>query len=176
MCNNCARIIDTQMTLDAAAPIQRSAIRSVIYLKCRKNNKKGTAFLTSNGTVVTAAHVVCGAEEPQLGRVSDLDIERSVDKTLARHMEVHVHLELLPLDSQVAVDWTVRDRTGNIVAHKAQVLNSDERNARDKEYEFNFVAPAKGRYTAKVDLAVTTHTGVIPEGQIKSSSRTFEID
>ena len=87
-----------------------------------------------------------------------------------------MHLEQLPLDSQVAVAWTVRDWTGNIVAHKAQVLNSDERNARDKEYEFNFVAPAKGHYTAKVDLAVTTHTGVIPEGQIKSSSRTFEID
>jgi hypothetical protein len=116
------------------------------------------------------------AEEPQLGRVSDLDIERVADKSLARHMEVHVHLEQLPLDSQVAVAWTVRDWTGNIVAHKAQVLNSDERNARDKEYEFNFVAPAKGHYTAKVDLAVTTHTGVIPEGQIKSSSRTFEID
>jgi S1-C subfamily serine protease len=52
--------IDTQMTLDAAPPIQKPVIRSIIYLECKKANRKGTAFIVSGGIVVTAAHVVCG--------------------------------------------------------------------------------------------------------------------
>jgi S1-C subfamily serine protease len=52
--------VDTQLTLDAAATVQKASIRSVLYLQCAKKGAKGTAFLLSSGVVVTAAHVVCG--------------------------------------------------------------------------------------------------------------------
>jgi S1-C subfamily serine protease len=58
--------VDTQMTLDAAPPVQKPVIRSIIYLTCRKTNMKGTAFLLSGGVVVTAAHIICGCDAGDL--------------------------------------------------------------------------------------------------------------
>jgi Trypsin-like peptidase domain len=54
-----------QWTLDAAAPTQRSAIRSVVLLYCPNTQMKGTGFLLNNGLIVTNWHVVqgCTAEE-----------------------------------------------------------------------------------------------------------------
>jgi S1-C subfamily serine protease len=58
--------VDTQMTLDAAPPLQKRVIHSIIYLMCKKTNMKGTAFVVSGGIVVTAAHVVCGCDAADL--------------------------------------------------------------------------------------------------------------
>jgi S1-C subfamily serine protease len=52
--------VSTQLTLDASAPIQRSAINSVMLVYCKKTSMKGTGFALSSGEVVTAAHVLCG--------------------------------------------------------------------------------------------------------------------
>jgi len=53
----------TQWTLDAAGPTQRTAIRSVVLLRCQ--DSKGTGFVLKNGIVVTNWHVVegCNAEQ-----------------------------------------------------------------------------------------------------------------
>jgi S1-C subfamily serine protease len=58
--------VDTQMTLDAAPPLQKPVIRSIIYLRCQKTNMKGTGFVVSEGVVVTAAHVTCGCDAGDL--------------------------------------------------------------------------------------------------------------
>jgi S1-C subfamily serine protease len=52
--------VSTQSTLDASAPVQRSAINSVMLVYCKKTSMKGTGFALADGTVVTAAHVLCG--------------------------------------------------------------------------------------------------------------------
>jgi S1-C subfamily serine protease len=64
--------VDTQLTLDAAAPVQKASIRSVLYLRCAKKGVKGTAFLLSSGVVVTAAHVVCGCTAADVDATSTL--------------------------------------------------------------------------------------------------------
>ena len=66
--------VDTQLTLDASPPTQRPAIRSVVYIQCRKANSKGTAFVISSGLVVTAAHVLCGCD------VADIDARTTADQ------------------------------------------------------------------------------------------------
>ncbi len=57
--------ISTQWTLDAAGPVQRNAITSVILLECPKTLSKGTSFVIKGGIVATASHVVegCNAED-----------------------------------------------------------------------------------------------------------------
>jgi hypothetical protein len=65
--------VDTQWTLDAAGTVQRNAIRSVMLLECPKTAKKGTAFLISGGTAVTAAHVVAGCEAADLKGTTPLN-------------------------------------------------------------------------------------------------------
>jgi S1-C subfamily serine protease len=65
--------VDTQWTLDAAGTVERNAIRSVMLLECARTAKKGTAFLISGGTVVTAAHVVAGCEAPDLKGTTPLN-------------------------------------------------------------------------------------------------------
>ena len=69
--------VDTQLTLDAASPIQRPAIQSVLYIQCKKTNMKGTAFAVSGGYVVTAAHVVCGCDVGDLEVVAKLSADGS---------------------------------------------------------------------------------------------------
>src|SRR6266403_4447624 len=64
--------VDTQLTLDAAPQIQKTAIQSVLYLQCKKTNMKGTAFVISGGMVVTAAHVICGCDLADLEAITPL--------------------------------------------------------------------------------------------------------
>jgi len=52
--------ISTQLTLNAAAPVQRPAINSVVLVHCKTTQMKGTGFALSDGTIITAAHVLCG--------------------------------------------------------------------------------------------------------------------
>jgi S1-C subfamily serine protease len=66
--------VDTQLTLEAAPLIQQPVIHSVLYLKCKKTDMKGTAFVVSGGTVVTAAHVICGCD------VADLEARTTLDR------------------------------------------------------------------------------------------------
>jgi S1-C subfamily serine protease len=54
--------VSTQLTLDASAPVQRPAINSVLLMHCKKTQMKGTGFALSDGSVVTAAHVLCGCK------------------------------------------------------------------------------------------------------------------
>jgi len=58
--------ISTQWLLDAAGPIQRASIKSVYLLVCPKTNTKGTAFLITNGMLVTDNHVVEGCQSGEL--------------------------------------------------------------------------------------------------------------
>src|SRR6266446_2242958 len=58
--------VSTQLTLDASAPVQRPAINSVLLMYCKKTQTKGTGFALSDGTVVTAAHVLCGCKEEDI--------------------------------------------------------------------------------------------------------------
>jgi S1-C subfamily serine protease len=82
--------VDTQLTLDASAPIQRSSIRSVLSLRCAKRGVKGTAFVLSSGIVLTAAHVVCGCNAADVDATSTLNepigfsaIARDEDRDIA---------------------------------------------------------------------------------------------
>jgi len=82
--------VDTQLTLDASSPVQRSPIRSVLYLRCAKSGKKGTAFVLSSGIVLTAAHVVCGCNAADVDATSTLNepvgfsaIARDEDRDIA---------------------------------------------------------------------------------------------
>lgn len=52
--------ISTQLTLNASEPIQHPVINSVLLMYCKQTQMKGTGFLLSDATVVTAAHVFCG--------------------------------------------------------------------------------------------------------------------
>ncbi len=52
--------VATQWTLDAAGPIQRNAVKSVLMLVCPRSSNKGTGFVLKSGLVVTANHVVAG--------------------------------------------------------------------------------------------------------------------
>ncbi len=54
--------VATQWLLDAAGPIQRNAIRSVLELYCPQTHQKGTGFLLKSGLVITNQHVVEGCE------------------------------------------------------------------------------------------------------------------
>ncbi len=56
----------TQWTLDAAGPVQRTAIGSVFLMHCPNARTKGTGFLLKNGLVVTNAHVVAGCDAQQM--------------------------------------------------------------------------------------------------------------
>jgi S1-C subfamily serine protease len=58
--------VSTQWVLDAAGPVQRTAINSVYLLVCAKTSKKGTAFLLKDGVMVTDNHVVEGCEARDL--------------------------------------------------------------------------------------------------------------
>jgi S1-C subfamily serine protease len=58
--------IDTQLTLDSSAATQKPAIKSVLYIECKKRNAKGTGFVISGGMVVTAAHVICDCDAADL--------------------------------------------------------------------------------------------------------------
>lgn len=60
----------TQWTLDAAGPVQRTAIKSVFLLHCPNAGTKGTGFLLTNGLMVTNAHVVAGCDAQQMVAVS----------------------------------------------------------------------------------------------------------
>jgi S1-C subfamily serine protease len=60
----------TQWTLDAAGPVQRTAIRSVLLMHCANAMSKGTGFLLKNGLVVTNAHVVAGCDAQQMTAIS----------------------------------------------------------------------------------------------------------
>jgi len=57
--------VATQWTLQAVPPAQKTTVKSVLLIECRKIGRKGTAFLLTSGTVVTNFHVVegCTAEE-----------------------------------------------------------------------------------------------------------------
>lgn len=57
--------VATQWTLQAVPPAQKTTVKSVLLIECRKAGRKGTAFLLKSGTVVTNFHVVdgCTAEE-----------------------------------------------------------------------------------------------------------------
>jgi len=57
--------VATQWTLQAVPPAQKTTVKSVLLIECRKIGRKGTAFLLTRGTVVTNFHVVegCTAEE-----------------------------------------------------------------------------------------------------------------
>jgi S1-C subfamily serine protease len=64
--------VDTQLTIEASAPVQKAPIRSVLYMECKKRGMKGTAFLLSSGVVVTAAHVVCGCSAADVDATTTL--------------------------------------------------------------------------------------------------------
>ena len=64
--------IATQWVLDAAGPTQRASIKSVYLIVCPKTNKKGTAFLTTTGIMVTDNHVVAGCEKGDLWAQSSM--------------------------------------------------------------------------------------------------------
>jgi hypothetical protein len=49
---------DTKLTLDAAPPLQKGILSSILYIQCKKANTKGTAFVIAGGDVISAAHVV----------------------------------------------------------------------------------------------------------------------
>src|SRR5262249_28150209 len=55
----------TQWVLEGVSATHRPIVKAVYMLVCRKDNKKGTAFATQEGLIVTASHVVatCGAGE-----------------------------------------------------------------------------------------------------------------
>ena len=96
--------VDTQLTLDAAVPIQRPLIRSVLYLRCLKNGTKGTGFLLISGVVVTAAHVICGCGAADVDATTTLSesvhfsaLARDEDRDLAALVPInplHGGLEL----------------------------------------------------------------------------------
>jgi S1-C subfamily serine protease len=57
--------VSSQPVLDAAGPKQRVAIGAVYLVVCKKDDSAGTAFLISNGLMVTNKHVIktCAAGE-----------------------------------------------------------------------------------------------------------------
>jgi hypothetical protein len=48
--------VSTQWSLDAASPVQRNAINSVLWMYCPASQMKGTSFLLKTGLVVTNNH------------------------------------------------------------------------------------------------------------------------
>lgn len=64
--------IATVWTLDALDAPQKTAVKSVLLIECRKARHKGTAFLLKSGTVVTAFHVVDGCEKADLSARSPM--------------------------------------------------------------------------------------------------------
>jgi hypothetical protein len=64
--------IATVWTLDALDAPQKTTVKSVLLIECRKAGHKGTAFLLKTGTVVTAFHVVDGCEKTDLSARSPM--------------------------------------------------------------------------------------------------------
>ncbi len=58
--------VATQWTLQALPPNQKTTVKSVLLIECRKMGRKGTAFLLKSGTVVTNFHVVDGCAAGEL--------------------------------------------------------------------------------------------------------------
>src|SRR6266851_5010019 len=75
--------ISTQWTLDAAGPVQRNAITSVILLECPKSFSKGTSFVIKGGIVVTASHVVEGCEAGDLRGTTSIGAAVRFSKLIA---------------------------------------------------------------------------------------------
>jgi len=75
--------ISAQWTLDAAGPVQRSAITSVILLECPKNFSKGTSFVIKGGIVATASHVVEGCEAGNLRGTTSIGATVKFSKLIA---------------------------------------------------------------------------------------------
>ncbi|MDP9268224.1 MAG: serine protease [Acidobacteriota bacterium] len=78
----------TTWTLDAAAPQQKTAIKSVLLIACSATGLKGTGFLVRSGVIVTNHHVVAGCAAGQVvgitssgvrvtfsGMVTDADVD-----------------------------------------------------------------------------------------------------
>lgn len=58
--------VATQWTLQAVPLGQKTTVKSVLLIECRKAGHKGTAFLLESGTVVTNNHVVKGCTAGEL--------------------------------------------------------------------------------------------------------------
>jgi hypothetical protein len=111
-----------------------------------------------------------------VGRLEDLDVHGVAGQELSRQFQVTSKLEHLPVDSQVALVWSVSEKGGRTVAHQARTFSANELKTGEMNHKFVFKAPATGHYEARVDLVVVTTSGVIQSGQASSLSRGFEID
>jgi hypothetical protein len=63
-----------------SAPAQKTTVKSVLLIECRKAAHKGTAFLLKNGMVVTNFHVVDGCEAKDLWARSPMGQTVSFEK------------------------------------------------------------------------------------------------
>lgn len=72
--------IATQWTLQSLPPAQKTTVKSVLLIECRKAAHKGTAFVLKGGIVVTNFHVVDGCGEHDLWARSPMGHEVSFRK------------------------------------------------------------------------------------------------
>lgn len=55
--------VASQLTTESAGKSSKSAMKSVVRVQCPTTDRSGTGFLHKSGCVITAAHVVKGAEQ-----------------------------------------------------------------------------------------------------------------
>ena len=101
--------ISTQMVLDNSALCDEQAIKFVFLILCPKTGSKGTAFLLSNGVIVTNEHVVRGCAANEILAISSAGLQYQFKKCITDLVN-----DLALLIPQEEIDGGLKINSSNI--------------------------------------------------------------